>query len=43
MRWKAFETSFAKKGISPQRSWSQSFWRVGEDTLEENTNSMEEK
>lgn len=37
MRWKRFESPFAKKGISPQRSWSQSFWKVSEGNLEENT------
>lgn len=37
MRWKYFESPFVKKGVSPQRSWSQSFWKVSEENLEENT------
>lgn len=43
MRWKHFESPFVKGGISPQRSWSQSFWRVAEENLEETENLEEIK
>lgn len=34
MRWKDFESSFFKKEPSPQRKWSEAFWRIGENVLE---------
>jgi CRISPR type I-E-associated protein CasB/Cse2 len=43
MLLKIYESPLAFTGTSPQRSWSQSFWRINEDILEENENSEEKK